>query len=152
MILTFKKGSPPEWNKRHTAVHVSSTQYACLAPGVGGYRSCPGYRDTPSSPGQGVVPHPVLSGEVHHPNLARGYPHPVLTSRLPHRVPYPDGVPPGISGNIMGWRWVIPLGKDMGPIWVLWDGDIMGWILGTPNVDRHTPVKTVPSPSLVLSN
>ena len=80
-----------------------------------------GVTGTPSSPWGGGGTHPVLTSQVH-PCLDLG--------------PDQDGVPPprkglGISGSIMGWRYYR---MDMGypPF---------------PRVDRHTAVKTVPSPS-----
>ena len=53
----------------------------------------------------------------------------------------------GVPQKGHGTRHWVPLlpGKDMGPV----DGSIMGWIWGTmPGVDKHAPVKTVPSPFL----
>ena len=51
----------------------------------------------------------------------------------------------GASRSIMGWRWGT-LGKDMGPVEVLWDGDGVNPPPPPPPpvwTDRLTPVKTV---------
>ena len=118
-IYHYRKVLPRE-RKKHIARRVATTPYAVLSP-------------------RGVshlwwgVPHPRLWGAhlgAPHPDLPGGYPiagsctlfwgTPILT--------WPEGIPQ------------VPPGKDMGPVKVLWNGDGV-----PPGVDRHTPVKTLPS-------
>ena len=120
--------------KRHTARSVSSTQYAVLSWGGGGYL-IPGWG--------GGVPH--LGVPLSCPDLARGYPcpdlargYPISGYPLPHPdlprgggtssqgTPHPDltrngvPIPPSRSGVPPEGNWDqsvgYPLGRDLGPV------------------------------------
>ena len=143
--------------KRHTAHRVGRSSLCCSVAWRVPHPIL--VRCTPS----------CLGWRVSHPVLARRYPREHFCLGLGYhptwdwvpswpRTVVPPGKGPGTrglgknlglgypckghvaSGSIMGWRWGTPLGKDMEPVEVLWDGD------GVPPVNRQTPVKTVPSP------
>ena len=106
-ILNFHKKVLLRKCKRHTARCVASTPSAALSWG-----------GTPS-----------LAGVPPCPDLARGYPIPG------QGTPPPSGPgwgppPPPLSGPGLG----TPLGKDLGPVEVLWNGDgVPPWVW----TDRH---------------
>ena len=105
-----------------------SAHFKCHAHGI----TCP------SITYPGVV-YPILAGGgVPHPDLAGGYPPPgteVGTPCLELGTPPRKG--PGTNhwdtpqkgygtiGSIMGWRWSNPPRKDMGPVKVLLEGDVV---------------------------
>ena len=134
----------------HTACRVKSTCSAvlCRGRGEGVPQSCFGQGGTPvlSWLGRGV-PQSCLDQGYLSPVLAGGYPSPVL-----------EGIP--VLGYPLARTGALP-GKDLGPeTWErTWNcgypskGPMtrdVGKNLGLgypPGVNRHTPVKTLPSPS-----
>ena len=112
---------------------------------------------TPSNPGW-REPHPVLDGGVPHPVLDEecpiqswmGVPHPVLDGGQGTPTWTWDGVPStGWGTHHLDLRWGTPSQLDgVPPAWT-WEGvPLISWMGdGVPpqNVDRQTPVKTVPS-------
>ena len=130
---------------------------------TGGTPSSPGWGCTPSSSGSGGTPHPDLGWGTHTwtwdgvpPCLDLGWGIPLPGSGMEY-PPGRDGVP-----TILTWDGVLPyldLGWDIPPPSAGWGNPLPGPAMGYPppsqmdevssplprNVNRQTPVKTVPS-------
>ena len=79
---------------------------------------------------------------THSAGLSRGGGTPSLTGGIPSLAGgYLISCGGGYLGGDLGPVSRVPPGKDMGPVEVLWDGQGVPH----PRVDRHIPVKTVPS-------
>ena len=149
--LKLKTQSETEHNRSHSCMNARSsppTMYQwCSVSEQGGYHSpvlarVPQHGAPP--PGTWVT----LPGTGYLSHLGLGYP--TWNWGPPARdwgTPTWDWAPPawdwGTPIRELGPVTGVPLGKDLGPLEVLWDGDGVP----SPGEDRQTPAKTVPSPS-----